>query len=133
VTFPYMLTMLDSTPPSFYLYHSNPYYSTASSVFHYTIFIHRCSVFWYYSLSFPLLPPLVSSNSPTVRNMSYICIYIYIYTYMHVWLYLYLCIHLSFRSSFHIWEETWDLCLSEPGLFQLTWWSPVPFIYLQAA
>jgi hypothetical protein len=34
-----------------------PYYSVASSAFTYTIFIHRCDVFWYYSLSFsfPLL------------------------------------------------------------------------------
>jgi hypothetical protein len=31
------------------------------------------------------------------------------------------CICLSFGSTLHIWEKTWGLCLSEPGLIHLTW------------
>jgi hypothetical protein len=37
----------------------------------------------------------------------------------------YLSIHLPFRSSFHIWGNKCDLCLSEPGLLCLSWCSPV--------
>jgi hypothetical protein len=37
----------------------------------------------------------------------------------------------SFNSRFHIWKKTCHICLSESGLFHFTWWSPIPFIFLQ--
>jgi hypothetical protein len=47
-----------------------PYYSTNFSAFSYAIFIHRCNVFWYYSLSFsfPHLP-----QSPQTDALLQIC------------------------------------------------------------
>jgi hypothetical protein len=46
-----------------------PYYSTAFSVFHYIIYIHRCSIFWYHSLSFILFPFSPPLNSFTITNI----------------------------------------------------------------
>jgi hypothetical protein len=34
-------------------------------------------------------------------------------------------------SKFCLWEKACNICLSKPGLFCLTWWSPVPSIFLQ--
>jgi hypothetical protein len=39
-------------------------------------------------------------------------------------------IHFSvFRSIFHIWERTYNTCLSHSGLFRLTRWSPVDYSF----
>jgi hypothetical protein len=36
-----------------------------------------------------------------------------------------------FKSSFHRWQETCNILLSESGLFHLIWWAPVPSIFLK--
>jgi hypothetical protein len=42
------------------------------------------------------------------------------------------CLFVCFyESGFCMWERTYDICLSESGLFCLTQWSPVPSIFLQ--
>jgi hypothetical protein len=49
---------------------------------------------------------------------------------LHSWpfcLHVYLC----FKSRFCLWEKICNICLSESGLFCLTWWPPVPLILLQ--
>jgi hypothetical protein len=103
-----------------------PYYSSAFSTFCYVVFIHICSAFQYYSLSFsfPVLPPHCSHRQICYYYHS-LCLYLYltisiaismhllsvypsicICTYSYVYA---LCICLSFRSSFHIRENMWLL------------------------
>jgi hypothetical protein len=53
------------------------------------------------------------------------------YIYVCNWSCLFVCICLSFGSIFLVWEKTCGLCLSEPGVFHLTWCPPVASIYLQ--
>jgi hypothetical protein len=69
---------------------------------------------WYISILFALyhsfLPPLVSSNSPTLESIFFLCVCAYM-----------IILVLVFESSFHIWEKTYGLCLLEPGLLHLTW------------
>jgi hypothetical protein len=36
-----------------------------------------------------------------------------------------------FRSRLFISEKACNICLSEYGLFHLTWWSPLLYIFLQ--
>jgi hypothetical protein len=73
-------------------------------------------------LSFLLLVPSTGHTIVNVVNIYILC--------MNIWSWL--CIYLSFGPIiFHIWEKTYDLCLSELGLLHLTWCSPVPSIYLR--
>jgi hypothetical protein len=72
----------------------------------------------YHSLFLSLLT-LVSSHSPIRKQVLHI--------YMSIRACLYLGIRLSFGSIFHIWEKTYDFCLSDPGLLHLTWLSSVLF------
>jgi hypothetical protein len=47
---------------------------------------------------------------------------------MTVFVCFFVCIY---GSRYHLWEKTFSLCLHESYLFCLTWWSPVPLIFLQ--
>jgi hypothetical protein len=62
---------------------------------------------------------LLSESSSTITNMFYI--------WVCIWSCLILCICLSFNSVFHVWEKTCSLCIAEPGLLHLTWYSPLTF------
>jgi hypothetical protein len=86
--------------------------------------------------------PIFPSDKSTIINILFLCfslsVYMYVYIYIHVYMCVYLCkiicvfiyTFISFRSSFHIWRKTCDLCPSEPDLLHLRW-SPVPSIYLK--
>jgi hypothetical protein len=63
------------------------------------------------TIPFPFCPSLRSIESSTNTNMLYI--------WVCEWSCLFMYICLSFRSVFHVWEKTWDLCLSELGLLHL--------------
>jgi hypothetical protein len=58
-----------------------------------------------------------------------LCLHKYMHTYIraHTHTYMIMLIFV-FGSIFHIWEKTCDLCLSEPGVLHLTWYSPDPSI-----
>jgi hypothetical protein len=110
-----------------------PYYSTDFSAFHYTSSCTDALCFnSIHSLSFSFSLPLLQSP---FRQAHY---YNHVFSLsqslslsLYIRSYIYLCVYLSYRSSFHTWEKTCDLCLSEPGLLHLTWCSPVASIYLQ--
>jgi hypothetical protein len=79
----------------------------------------------YYSL-FLFLLSIVPSNSPSITNMLYICIYI---VYICIWSYLYLCAYLLALSSTYKRKYAVFVFLN---LAYLTWCSPpVPIIYLK--
>jgi hypothetical protein len=79
------------------LYFPAVYYSTTFSKFCYTIFIYRCNLFQYYSLS---IIPLPLPPSP-LRQTHYYNMYMYAYKIT-----MYLCIQLPSRFSFHIWGKS---------------------------
>jgi hypothetical protein len=63
--------------------------STVFTGFHYANIIHRCNVFWYYSLSIILFLSclsLVPSNSPTIPVIQYDCNIYYIYHILYVYI-----------------------------------------------
>jgi hypothetical protein len=96
------------------------------------IFIRRCIVFQlFFPSHFPQSPQTLTNTIVFfllfLPHPIYICIYVYTRSY------IYLCINLSYRSRFHIWGETCNLCPSELGLLCLTWCSPVLLIYLWTA
>jgi hypothetical protein len=67
--------------------------------------------------------PWVPQSSSTITDL--------FYKELFIWSCLVLCMCLSFVSIFHIWEKTCGLCVSEPGLLHLTWYSPIASIYLR--
>jgi hypothetical protein len=87
---------------SIFIYYLLAYIIAQNNGFHY-IFIVACSLLWLYSL------PLLSSLPPTTS-----------FFYFHV-----------FVSRFCMWEKLYDTCLSESGLFYLTWWSLFVYVFLQ--
>jgi hypothetical protein len=68
------------------------YYSTVFSAFRYTLFIHKCIAFQYYSLSFsfPFLPP----HSPLRQAHYYnpISLFLSLSLYIYIYIYIYICI-----------------------------------------
>jgi hypothetical protein len=40
---------------------------------------------------------------------------------------------LFFKSRFHMWQKICKTCLSEPGLFHLTWWKYARLVFLNLA
>jgi hypothetical protein len=115
-------------------------YSTAFSAFHYAIFIQRCNAFLYHSVLFAV--PFLPLSSSLRQNVCYnhvlplplfACIFISMYAYkiIYVLMYAFLFYAYIYLLLFHIWGKTRNLCPFEAGLLCLTWWSPVPSIYLQ--
>jgi hypothetical protein len=82
------------------------------TMFHSAVCIHVYNVLWSRVLHY--LPSL----SPSTALLS-----------LPKQLLFYFHVFLKFR--FCIWKKACDSCLSEPGLFCLSWWSPVPSIFLQ--
>jgi hypothetical protein len=93
---------------SFLLYH----YSTAFNTYHYIPNLHKCYVFWYCCLSFVSIEKFHYYKHVLCRGLSMIMFYIYL-------------------LGLSVWEKTFGLCLSEPGLIQLTQCLPIASNYLR--
>jgi hypothetical protein len=81
-----------------------PHYSITYSAFYYTISIHSCNVFQYYSLFCSPTPP-VPTNSPSITNMFY---NMHIFIYENVCVYWCVCI-LCLASTHERKHETFVL------------------------
>jgi hypothetical protein len=40
-------------------------------------------------------------------------------------------VYVLFKSRVCMWKKAWDICVTESGLFHLTWWSPIQSIFMQ--
>jgi hypothetical protein len=82
------------------------------------IMIYWCSTIL---LSFPFFPSSIEQFHcyEHVLHLS-LCRIMLVFVHMFI-----------FGSIFHIWEKTYGLCLSEPGLLHLMWCPPFASIYLQ--
>jgi hypothetical protein len=119
--------------------------------FHCDISIHEYNILWSYLLCLLLFWSPLSHLLKNNFNGFHYCIFI-----MHIMYFSYIyptitfsfCLSPScrlshqtvlllhscdcfFRSRFCISEKACGICLSESGLFHLTWWSSVPSIFLQ--
>jgi hypothetical protein len=72
--------------------------------FHYDVFIHVYNILWWYLPPIPSLFSLPSHwflSSSQIVSLLLSCLFV--------------------KSRFCIWKKTFNICLSEPGLFWLTW------------
>jgi hypothetical protein len=85
---------------------------------HVFISLMLCNITDALSFSFPEFYRVVH-NYKHVLHMS-LCMIMLVFMYMFI-----------FGSIFHVWEKTCSLCVSEAGLFHITWCPPIASTYLQ--
>jgi hypothetical protein len=122
------ITLSWSFPP-------NHYYSTAFSIYHYVIYLHRCNIFWYCLLSIILFS---FPSSPEFHSSSEFSIYAYIYIYIYIFIYkcvydLFLCLFIFWIYLLHMRENMLSLYfwIWLTYITHLMWCPPILSIYLQ--